>query len=198
MGRILARLKNLDNLKEYPTLRDYLFQLESFFKTLVAWMQNECKAFRIDYDRDIDLGQQILSPSDFGFHNALRNREGDIIFLDFEYFGLDDPAKTISDFILHPAMELKDEFKNYFVTEMIERFDYNDQLKSRLRILYPLFGLKWCLIFLNEFVPSDFKRRQFADHLMDQNAVHQVQLEKAQKMLIKIQNTYKDFPYARG
>jgi len=29
-----------------------------------------------------------------------------IIFLDFEYFGWDDPAKMIVDFLLHPAMNL--------------------------------------------------------------------------------------------
>ena len=47
---------------------------------------------------------RCLSPSDFGFHNALlRGRPGvpgarDWVFLDFEYFGWDDPAKTVPIF----------------------------------------------------------------------------------------------------
>ena len=33
---------------------------------------------------------------------------------------------------------------------------------GRVAAVYPLFGLKWCLILLNEFLPADFLRRQFA------------------------------------
>src|SRR4029077_9202981 len=39
----------------------------------------------------------ILSPSDFGFHNALVDG-GRVGFVDFEYAGRDDPAKLIGDF----------------------------------------------------------------------------------------------------
>jgi len=197
--RRLTRLTSLEDLNMKPALKEYLYvKFEPFLKILADWAQKECKACHIDYDKDIMQEQKILSPSDFGFHNALRSHDRQIIFLDFEYFGWDDPAKTISDFILHPAMYLKEEFKNFFVQEMVERLDYNVKLKSRLRILYPIFGLKWCLIFLNEFIPNDLKRREFAGNLTDRQLVQQTQLEKAQKMLIKIQNTYKDFPYARA
>ena len=42
--------------------------------------------------------ERCLSPSDFGFHNALRQSDGRLRFLDFEYAGWDDPAKTIIGF----------------------------------------------------------------------------------------------------
>ena len=48
----------------------------------------------------------ILSPSDIGFHNTLKCRNK-IFFIDFEYFGLDDPIKITSDFIIHPGNNLK-------------------------------------------------------------------------------------------
>ena len=46
---------------------------------------------------------RVLSPSDFGFHNALRRPDGTIVFVDFEYFGWDDPAKMMADAMLHPG-----------------------------------------------------------------------------------------------
>ncbi len=41
---------------------------------------------------------RTLSPSDFGFHNALRRPDGTLCFLDFEYFGWDDPVKLVVGF----------------------------------------------------------------------------------------------------
>ena len=59
-------------------------------------------------DDEIDQAKRILSPSDFGFHNAIRRPDGALAFVDFEYFGWDDPAKTVVDFLLHPGMTLSD------------------------------------------------------------------------------------------
>ena len=47
---------------------------------------------------------RVVSPSDFGFHNALRTEDGRLAFLDFEYAGWDDPAKLVCDFELQPAV----------------------------------------------------------------------------------------------
>ena len=33
---------------------------------------------------------KCISPSDFGFHNSIIDREGNINFVDFEYSGWDD------------------------------------------------------------------------------------------------------------
>jgi hypothetical protein len=97
---------------------------------------------------------RTLSPSDFGFHNAITRPGGEIVFLDFEYFGWDDPAKMISDFILHPAMSLDKETKLRFVTETCRIFGDDDGLATRLSATLPLFGMKWAAIMLNEFLPG--------------------------------------------
>ena len=41
-----------------------------------------------------------LSPSDFGFHNALEDKNGTLIFMDFEYAGPDHPGKIVCDLFL--------------------------------------------------------------------------------------------------
>ena len=41
---------------------------------------------------------KCLSPSDFGFHNVIVEKDKILRFIDFEYAGWDDPAKMVSDF----------------------------------------------------------------------------------------------------
>ena len=50
------------------------------------------------YEKKLASEERCVSPSDFGFHNSLRTPDGNLRFLDFEYSGWDDPAKTIADF----------------------------------------------------------------------------------------------------
>jgi hypothetical protein len=138
---------------------------------------------------------RVLSPSDFGFHNALRRRGGELVFLDFEYFGWDDPAKTVSDFLLHPAMSLTLAQKREFAAAL-DRALPAAGLARRLPALYPLFGLKWCLILLNEFLPDHLQRRRFAG--MTEAECHQrqeEQLEKCRAMLQRVWSEYEPFPY---
>ena len=70
---------------------------------------------------ELPAEERGLSPSDFGFHNALLRGGQEWVFLDFEYFGWDDPAKTVSDFLLHPGMELTDVHKKRFVRGLQRR-----------------------------------------------------------------------------
>jgi hypothetical protein len=59
-----------------------------------------------------------------------------------------------------------------------------------------LFGLKWCLIMLNEFVPEDLQRRGFASGgSLDRATTQARQLEKARRMLARIERKHEDFPY---
>ena len=55
-------------------------------------------------DRPLDPADRCVSPSDFGFHNALREPSGRLRFIDFEYAGWDDPAKLVCDFFCQPAV----------------------------------------------------------------------------------------------
>ena len=58
-------------------------------------------------ERPLDQQDRCLSPSDFGFHNALAQGET-VRFIDFEYAGWDDPAKTVCDFFHHPGVPVPD------------------------------------------------------------------------------------------
>lgn len=98
--------------------------------------------------------ERCVSPSDFGFHNALRQQDGTLRFLDFEYAGWDDPAKTMIDFCNQPDRLLPDHLAAIFHEQTIPSFPSPESLRTRITLLEPLYQLKWACICLNGFLPG--------------------------------------------
>ena len=134
-------------------------------------------------DGQLDAGDRCLSPSDFGFHNAVRRPDGTLTFVDFEYFGWDDPVKLVSDFLLHPGMILSDAQRRRFAIGAQAVFGSEPSYAWRLRQLYPVYALRWAMIVLNEFLPDQWRRRAFAKGEQERNQVLALQLEKARRFV---------------
>lgn len=92
---------------------------------------------------------RVLSPSDFGSHNAVRTPTGDV-FIDFEYFGWDDPAKLVGDVLLHPGMALDRELRRRWWQGAETVF--GARAAQRARLMLPLLALRWHLIVLRPFL----------------------------------------------
>lgn len=178
-----------------PALAQFLEEeLIPFRRAAEQWCREFCREQGIDPAAEISTQARTLSPSDFGFHNALRRANGEMAFLDFEYFGWDDPAKTISDFLLHPGMELPRDLKQRFFAGAIPVFSASPKIEVRVHSVYPLFALKWVTILLNEFTLDHGPRRSFAvgaSGVWSQTA----QLEKARRLLGQARHDYRNFPY---
>ena len=131
--------------------------------------------------KDLPRNKQTLSPSDFGFHNCLKANNGSLMFLDFEYFGWDDPVKLTADFIWHPAMNLDNELKERWKVAMTKLYSSDNCFVERLDVAMPLYGLRWALIILNEFLPGFAERRKFAGEADIYNILksQETQLDKA-------------------
>ncbi len=130
---------------------------------------------------------RVLSPSDFGCHNMIKN-ESKFTFVDFEYFGWDDPVKATSDFLLHPAMNLTEKQQIIFFAGMQELFADDKNFITRFKTYLPLFRLKWCMILLNEFLNQHLERREFAyGEMTKRDKLRREQLEKAKNFLNKDQ-----------
>ena len=128
-----------------------------------------------------------MSPSDFGFHNAVRDRDGDLVFLDFEYFGWDDPVKLALDFELHPGMTLSESLRARWQDGLAEIFQGDDPAWSaRVAAWRPLLGLRWTLILLNEFLPERWRHRVEAGVTQDHDTVLKAQRAKAEAMLSRV------------
>ncbi len=147
----------------------------------------------------VDLAQpyRTLSPSDFGFHNAIRTETNKIIFIDFEYFGWDDPVKLVSDFILHPGHTLTDHQKTRFVDDAFNTYRNDPFFLTRFDALFPLYGLRWCMILLNAFLPERMARFLAAGRHQDPEMAQVEQLRKAETMLETISTKKDGFAYGR-
>lgn len=149
--RRLVLLRSMPHREEFRKLHEFLErEFLPFYKQIRQFVTVVSKRVNIDAHEVLPRSYRTLSPSDFGFHNALRTKVGDLVFFDFEYFGWDDPAKTIADFFLHPKMALPYKLREYFYAQVIGMFD-DASLSKRLPLVYMILSLKWCLIMLNEF-----------------------------------------------
>ena len=178
-------------------LRDFLSRrFDPLVSALNRWTDQQAKRYGFDRGAELPFRLRTIGPSDFGFHNALRTRAGRLVFVDFEYFGWDDPAKTIVDFLLHPAMILTEGQRRAFAEGVVGVLPDDPGLAGRARLVYPWFGLKWSLILLNEFVPEHLRRRHFAGVPdADRAAVLRRQMSLAEQLLDDLAVRYQDNPY---
>src|SRR5262249_33996160 len=95
----LAQLKNLVPASE--TEHEMSMLVSDIHE---AWQRHKTKIEAglkensLTIDSPLEPHDRCLSPSDFGFHNALIRADGELCFFDFEYAGWDDPAKMVADF----------------------------------------------------------------------------------------------------
>ena len=176
----------LHRLKKTAEPREFLVNaFAPAFELAMTRVRKGYAAAGWDFEAEIELPRRTLSPSDFGFHNALRRTDGSLVFLDFEYFGWDDPAKLACDFLLHPGMELDEALRRRFAAGVRAIFAGDADFARRCAVLYPLFGMRWCMILLNEYLPERRTRRAFA-------RCHQ--LEKARGLLDRLHRLDEGFP----
>ena len=102
-------------------------------------------------EEELDARLRRLIPADFGFHNVVREPSGRLRYIDFEYFGWDDPVKVTADFLLHPAMTLSEEETRSFARAMGAALPQDIEFGARLKRHLPLFALRWVLILFNPF-----------------------------------------------
>ena len=102
----------------------------------------------------IQTSKRIISPGDFGFHNARITRRGRIYFFDFEFAGWDDPAKTAIDFLLQPKVPIKMEVSTLIAAIINTK---RNEITCRIDALMPILCLKWICIILAILQPSKLK-----------------------------------------
>jgi hypothetical protein len=160
-----------------------------------AWAIAGYTAAGLAFDQPIDASARTLCPADFGLHNTLRRTSGQLVFIDFDYFGWDDPVKLTSDFLLHPGMLLSDKLKRQFAAAAAAVYQGDGGFRARFSLLYPLFALRWCLILLNEFLPERWASRRNAGMEADWDAAKQRQLDRASEWMHSLATSFRCFPY---
>jgi len=107
----------------------------------------------------VGASERCLSPSDFGFHNALTTAGGEVIFHDFEYAGWDDPARLVAEMFTLPQAPAPAGLLSTFASGLREGLDLPDSFIERAMRMLPLHRLRHCCALLDEILPRDRRRK---------------------------------------
>lgn len=103
--------------------------------------------------------KKYLSPSDFGFHNILKSKKNINYFIDFEYSGMDDLAKLTNDFFCTPDIPVNEKYYNFFISEMVNNLDLDNNYIFRSKNLIYSYKLKWICIMLKQITNIGILKR---------------------------------------
>jgi Ser/Thr protein kinase RdoA (MazF antagonist) len=180
VSRRVGRLATLDETAPHvEEARAFVRTLEASWQRVEARIVAESAANGVT--QETPVAQQIVSPSDFGFHNALVQTK-QVSFIDFEYAGRDDLAKLVCDFFCQPEVPVPLEHYARFRDSVIGALNLTQQDAWRCDLLLDAYRIKWVCIILNEFLPLGASRRAFAD-ASDRAARAERQLARATRQL---------------
>ncbi|MBM3870327.1 MAG: hypothetical protein FJ392_05090 [Verrucomicrobia bacterium] len=159
VDRVLREAELPENLREI-----FAQQLVPRWNEIVTFVR---EMIRNDAALDAPLTdpELVVSPSDFGFHNAIVGNAGrGVTFVDFEHAGWDDPGKLVADFLCQPEVPVPEEYGEVLIAELAGARGFSEPwLATRVSLLLPCYVVKWCCIMLNHYVPSSAARRRYAD-----------------------------------
>lgn len=131
-----------------------------------------------------------LSPIDFGPQNIIFRPNNTLCFVDFEYFGWDDPFKIVADFTNHDKnSQLASNKKEHFMKGYIKQKGLSKEAKKRLDLITKLNKIEWLTVYLGSVGPRIIKSRRFADTNFDEKAYISKQVKKFK---IKLASAQKD------
>lgn len=169
---------------QYASLHQFLTkQWDPVWMSVLGYIKQKTKGNLFSASAPLLEEYRTLSPSDFGFHNAILDTNGTVTFVDFEYFGWDDPAKLIVDFLFHPGMRLTNKQKTLFIKNAASIYINDPTLAKRFPVFYLLLGFKWSLIMLNCFLDTPMSSWKWRN-------VASVQLVKAKNNLDAVHNAF--------
>ena len=186
IDRRVARLAGLDPEAPHRAAADALVRdkLAPAWDSVKAALLDGAQRLGIRSDERLQDADLCISPSDFGFHNALADG-AQIGFIDFEYAGRDDPAKLVCDFFCQPEVPVPTCHMPEFAQRLIAGLGLDSSHEARCRLLLDAYRVKWTCIILNDFLPLGSARRTYAD-LARTEARYAFQLDRAARKLDEI------------
>ncbi len=183
-----ARVRNLREMESNsPADQDALAfisnELAPAWQAQIDRLSRRAQKANLPLDEQLAASDRCLSPSDFGFHNAVLEGGGRLRFVDFEYAGWDDPAKLVCDFFCQPAVPVPRQFLDAVASTVVEGLPNRAMHRRRIDLLWPIYRIKWCCIMLNVFSPAGARRRGFAQPAQELEGMKKTQLALAREAL---------------
>ena len=117
-------------------------------ETIVA----QCETGGLELDQAVDEPNRILSPGDFGLHNAIITPERELRFVDFDEGGWDDPARLICNMFCPPDLPIKHLHWDTVIEGFEQISGFEPMVAIRARVLVPAYQVKRSGLMMNEFV----------------------------------------------
>jgi hypothetical protein len=186
-----TRIVNLSQINaeiaEDQQAQEFIQELSNRWRDIVKGVIDGAAKYKLSVDTPLTQQNRCLSPSDFGFHNALKTADNNIRFLDFEYAGWDDPAKMVGDFFSQLAVPVPAEYFDEFTKIVMQPFPDASNLQHRAQLLRKVYEVKWCCIALNVFIPVNLARRKFANPELNIVDLKKAQLAKAETLIQRLE-----------
>lgn len=177
IGEIHPKIAKL--VDEYP--------LSEIVRGTIGRLRNNSstgKLFKPIKDEDVRL-----SPVDFGPHNMIMRKNGEPCFIDFEYFGWDDPVKIVANFLTHEGskgiphaqkLHLLDEFKKHspLLRRVTERVDTAIQLAALDWVSILSWGIAPDRVASKKFLDANLNTEDYLDKQIDKIVVRIKNLER--------------------
>lgn len=164
---ILGKVRKFEELIKTPNTSPDIVNFSERTRVLErinGKMENLKRVGGNSFSEEIDYSLMRLSPVDFGPHNALFKENGEVCFIDFEYFGWDDPSKIVANFVTHEgSWGISNENVRYFINKYRGGSKLPKDIVDRVKIFVPLQALNWISILLWSFTPQKLESRKFAD-----------------------------------
>jgi len=172
-----------NNLKGDTKFSEIIEILNYKWSIIKKEILNKISFYNLPLNKPLEIEKRIISPSDFGFHNALVKKDGAMVFLDFEYSGWDDPAKLVGDFFCQVEIPVNNIFIDIFINNAFTSLELNEVDLIRIKTLLAVYKIKWCCIVLNVFSLKNLNRRLFSNPNLNLNIYKDGQLNKAKILL---------------
>ncbi|MBV8189933.1 MAG: aminoglycoside phosphotransferase family protein [Alphaproteobacteria bacterium] len=185
VSHIEWRYRRLETVKDgFPAFRPFFDDvLVPSLRRFEAEARSAYARLGFAFADDLAPSYRTLIPSDMGAHNALRGADGHLWFLDFEYFGWDDPLTSIANFVMHPGMQLSERQRQLYREVLLGHFRRHGE-SGRLTALMPLYALRWCAIILGELLPERWRHRVESNpDFGDWDKVRHAQIAKARAVI---------------
>lgn len=188
VGRRVARLQSIPvgGVVDVAAAGCVESELVPLWQHVLAGARAAAAAHGLKPDRPLAPADRCLSPSDFGFHNAILANDGTLRFIDFEYAGWDDPSKLVCDFFCQPAVPAPPAAFDRFARAVAAELPNPALHVARSALLLPVYRVKWVCIMLNEFLPVGGSRRAFSGTVAEHDTRKAGQLAKARAALAAV------------
>ena len=190
-GRIDNIVNSINKLELKGNItKNYIFEIiQKRCAKINNFFQSNCFENNNIFSDELKRYQRLISPSDVGFHNILQQKD-QLYFIDFEYSGIDDPFKLISDLILQPDYSIPIEYL-YLLKEFV--YDVKTDIpffEKKLQIFLELYSLKWFCIILNP-LSKDFCNKESikVKSLLDKALNYLRNIDKKKNKFLEILNT---------